>query len=119
MDMLQQYNSTSDDDDDTKEAANEAAAAEGSGSHAAAEEPGSPAPAVNTAGGGSMDGAACVTPNQRKVANLCKSEERVMWTMSPTASFGMSPGGTVYAEEDLEPLQKGKALFLNEHGNND
>ena len=125
MDMLQQYNSTSDDDDDNKEAA----AAEGSGSPAAAEGPGSPAAAegsgsdngaaVNTAGGGSMDGAACVTPNQRKVANLCKSEERVMWTMSPTASFGMSPGGTVYAEEDLEPLQKGKALFLNEHGNND
>ena len=118
MDMLQQYNSTSDDDDVTKEAA----AVEGPGSPAAAaaEESGSgDGTAGGSAGGGSMDGGGCVTPIQTKVPSICRSEERVMLTMSPTASFGMSPGGTVYAEEDLEPLQKGKALFLNEQGNNE
>ena len=52
-----------------------------------------------------------LTPIQQKVATLCKSEERVMWAMSPTGSIGMSPGGTVYAQDDLEPLQKGKSLF--------
>ena len=116
MDMLQQYNSTSDDDDDNREAA----AVEGSGSPAAVEEESGSGDgtAGGSAGGDSMDGAGCVTPIQTKVPSICRSEERVMLTMSPTASFGMSPGGTVYAEEDLEPLQKGKALFLNEHGNN-
>ena len=111
MDMLQESVSTSDDDgDDNKEAPatsgddnKEAAVQEGYGSGDGA--------AGGSAAGGSTAG--CVTTITQKVASFCKSEERAIWAMSPTGSIGMSPGGTVYAEEDLEPLQKGKALFLD------
>ena len=110
--MLQQYDSEHDSDDaPVGPGSGGAAAASGGAAAAAVGTAAAEGTAGSSAGDAASEGDFLLTPVQQKVATICRSQERVMWAMSPTGSIGMSPGGTVYAEEDLEPLQKGKSLF--------